>query len=188
MNHGLKPVWAGRDLRLDPFRLPQAVSYATADAHGDVHFTVSERGAVIRRTLPNAHLPVSIALPPRAFAGVAARAVEEDGEITVTLELHHVDPALCVPLLVAHDLNDVAADWKSWACAFTLPMLMIETDGTVTTIDDGSLFASEAKAQCRPARRMPGMKDRRPRLRARRKLKGLGVRCVVNGREIIARR
>ena len=29
MNTGLKPVWAGRNMRLDPFRLPQMVSYAT---------------------------------------------------------------------------------------------------------------------------------------------------------------
>ncbi|WP_246694600.1 DUF6101 family protein, partial [Mesorhizobium sp. M2E.F.Ca.ET.209.01.1.1] len=31
MNTGRKPVWAGRNMRLDPFRLPQVVSYATRD-------------------------------------------------------------------------------------------------------------------------------------------------------------
>ena len=36
MNTRLKPVWAGSDLRLDPFRLPQAVSYAARDDLGDV--------------------------------------------------------------------------------------------------------------------------------------------------------
>ena len=49
MNTGLKPVWAGRNMRLDPFRLPQMVSYATIDDFGDVNFTVERRGVVIRR-------------------------------------------------------------------------------------------------------------------------------------------
>ena len=35
MSTGLKPVWAGRNMRLDPFRLPQVVSYATYDDFGD---------------------------------------------------------------------------------------------------------------------------------------------------------
>ena len=51
MNTGLKPVWAGRNMRLDPFRLPQVVSYATRDDFGDVTFTIDQRGAVIRRIL-----------------------------------------------------------------------------------------------------------------------------------------
>ena len=51
MNTGLKPVWAGRNMRLDPFRLPQMVSYATRDDYGDVTFTIDQRGAVIRRML-----------------------------------------------------------------------------------------------------------------------------------------
>ena len=46
MNTGLKPVWAGRNMRLDPFRLPQVVSYATRDEFGDVTFTIDQRGAV----------------------------------------------------------------------------------------------------------------------------------------------
>ena len=40
MNTRLKPVWAGRNMRLDPFRLPQVVSYATRDDYGDVTFTI----------------------------------------------------------------------------------------------------------------------------------------------------
>ena len=51
MNVGLKPVWAGRNMRLDPFRLPQAVSYATRDDFGDVTFLIDRRGATVRRIL-----------------------------------------------------------------------------------------------------------------------------------------
>ena len=53
--------------------------------------------------------------------------IEDDlGDVTVTLELLHTDAMLCVPLLVAGDLDDVAADWRAWSEALGLPMLMIE--------------------------------------------------------------
>ncbi len=186
MQIGLKPVWAGRDLRLDPFRLPQAVSYATRDSDGDVTFTITDKGAVVRRVLASSGLPVSIALPPRAFAGVAARAMEdEDGNITVTLELLHNDPALCVPLLVAHDLDDIAADWRAWSQAFAIPMLLIERDGSARRLDE-TLGPLEARQAARRPVRLT--KNRRPRFLARRKVGGLGCRAVLDGREIIARR
>ncbi|RWF27791.1 DUF6101 family protein, partial [Mesorhizobium sp.] len=137
MNTGLKPVWAGRNMRLDPFRLPQMVSYATRDDYGDVTFTIDQRGAVIRRMLEMSGLPAIIALPAKAFRGVAARAMEDpDGNVTVTLELLHNDPMLSVPLLVADDLEDVAADWRAWADAYRLPMLLIEADGIARTLEE----------------------------------------------------
>ena len=77
MNTGLKPVWAGRNMRLDPFRLPQVVSYATRDDYGDVTFTIDQRGAVIRRVLEMSGLPATVVLPANAFRGVAARAMED---------------------------------------------------------------------------------------------------------------
>lgn len=186
MNQGLRPVWAGRELRLDPFHFPQVVTYATRDDDNDVTFTVNERGAVIRRILPSSGLPMSIALPANAFVGVTARAVEDEhGHITVTLELMHADPQLSVPLLVAHDLNDVAADWRAWAAAYNLPMMLVEEDGIARPLDDsvGSVGAGH------PHTRRQGHEPRRrrPRFLARRKTGSLGVRMVISGKEIIAR-
>lgn len=186
MNMGLKPVWAGSDMRLDPLRLPQVVTYATTDEQGDVLFTIDKRGAVIKRWLERSRLPVTIALPARAFRGVAARALEDDtGHVTVTLELHHADPQLSVPLLVAHDLDDVAADWRAWAEAYALPMLLVEADGVARTLEDtiGGLKAAPAK----PRRKRASSTPRRPRFLARRKSGNLGLRLVVDGEEIIAR-
>ena len=97
-------------------------------------------------------LPLSIALPKRAFKGVAARAIDHgDGEVTVTLELHHEDPELCVPLLVAHDLADIAADWRSWSEAFRIPMLMVEADGIARPLEEhlGDLRTSALKPRRR---------------------------------------
>lgn len=186
MNTGLKPVWAGRNMRLDPSRLPQMVSYATRDDFGDVTFTIDQRGAVLRRMLDKSGLPVTVALPARAFRGVAARAMEDDlGNVTVTLELLHGDPMLSVPLLVAHDLDDVAADWRAWSEAYGLPMLLVEADGVARTLEE-SLGAAikalppKARRQGRPTNM------RRPRFLMRRKTGDFGLRLVVEGHEIIA--
>lgn len=187
MESGLKPVWAGRPLRLNPFHLPQAVTYAATGDEGDVTFTITERGAVMKRYLSLSSLPISVALPARAFKGVAARAVEdEEGAITVTLELLHSDPQLSVPLLVAHDLEDVAADWRAWAEAYRLPMLLVEVDGVARPLDE---TMGEVKISS-PRERRQGRASyrRRPRFLARRRVGGLGLRLVVEGEEIIARR
>jgi hypothetical protein len=187
MTTGLKPVWAGRNMRLDPFRLPQVVSYATRDQHGDVTFTIDHRGAVIRRTLAMSGVPAIIALPAPVFRGVAARALEDaQGNVTVTLELLHNDPMLSVPLLVADDLYDVAADWRAWADAYRLPMLLIEADGIARTLEE-SLGAAIKALPPQERRKGRASTRRRPRFLARRRTGDLGLRLVVAGEEIIAR-
>jgi hypothetical protein len=186
MNMVSNPVWAGRDMRLDPFRLPQATSYASRDEYGDVSITIDKRGAVMRRVLQKSGLPVVVALPACAFQGVAARAIEDgEGLVTVTLELLHRDPMLSVPLLVAHDLEDVAADWRAWSEAYRLPMLLIEADGIARTLEE-SLSGAQKAAQ-RDRRKRGSSQPRRPRFLARRKKGTLGLRLVIKGEEIIAR-
>lgn len=186
MQTGLKPVWAGRNMRLDPFRLPQVVSYATRDDFGDVTFTVDPRGAIVRRTLRLSGLPATVVLPSNAFRGVAARAMEDgEGNVTVTLELFHNDPMLCVPLLVAHNLDDVAADWRAWAEAYGLPMLLIEADGVARTLEES--LGGVKTAPVRGRRKGRVSLSRRPRFLARRKSGDLGLRLVIAGEEIIAR-
>jgi hypothetical protein len=186
MNTAPRPVWAGRELRLDPFRLPQTVTYATRDDHGDVVFTIDQRGAILRRTLAMSGLPATIVLPAKAFRGIAARAIEDaGGNVTVTLELMHNDPFLSVPLLVAHDLDDVAADWRAWAAAYRLPMLLVEADGIARTLEES--LGAVKKAPPKERRKRSASLPRRPRFLARRKSGRLGLRLVVDGEEIIAR-
>lgn len=187
MTTGLKPVWAGRNMRLDPFRLPQAVSYATRDDFGDVTFTIDQRGVIVRRTLQMCGLPATVMLPSRVFRGVAARAIEDEtGNVTVTLELLHCDALLSVPLLVADNLEDVSADWRAWAEAYRLPMLLIEADGVARTLEE-SLGAAIKALPVRERRKRRVSVLRRPRFLARRKPGDLGLRLVVDGEEIIAR-
>ncbi|KQQ38057.1 hypothetical protein ASG19_02990 [Rhizobium sp. Leaf306] len=186
-NTVLKPVWAGSTLRIDPSRFPQQVTYAMNETSGDVTITIDERGAVLRKILPESGLPLSFALPARAFKGVAARAIDHgDGDVTVTLELHHDDPDLCIPLLVAHDLCDIAADWRSWSDAFRIPMLMVEADGIARPLENhlGDLRTATTK----PRRRHSYFAERRPRFLVRRATGSLGVILKIEGKEIIARR
>ncbi|MBS3648288.1 hypothetical protein KEU06_06565 [Pseudaminobacter sp. 19-2017] len=186
MNTGLKPVWAGRNMRLDPSRLPQVVTYATRDDLGDVTFTIDHRGAVLRRFLDRSQLPVTVALPARAFRGVAARAIEDaEGNVTVTLELLHRDPMLSVPLLVADNLEDIAADWRAWSEAFGLPMLLVESDGVARTLEE-SLGNAIRKLPPQERRHGRATKLRRPRFLMRRRMGDLGLRLIVEGQEIIA--
>lgn len=181
------PLWAGRTMRLDPFCLPQAMSFSDCDEWGEVCFTIDHRGALIRRVLQGSGLPATIALPSRAFQGVAARAIEDDeNNVTVTLELHHADPMLSVPLLVAQDLEDVAADWRAWADAYRLPMLLIESDGVARTLEESLTTATRNAASITRRKGRP-THTRRPRFLARRKVGQLGLRLVIDGEEIIAR-
>jgi hypothetical protein len=186
MSTGLKPVWAGRNMRLDPFRLPQVVSYAARDDFGDVTFTIDQRGAIVKRILQMSGLPATVVLPANAFRGVAARAMEDpDGNVTVTLELLHNDPMLSVPLLVADNLEDVAADWRAWADAFRLPMLLIEADGVARTLEESLGEAIKALPPQDRRKRRTAPKHR-PRFLMRRKPGNLGLRLVIDGAEIIA--
>lgn len=185
-NTVMKPTWAGATLRLDPSRFPHQITYALREAAGDVTITIDERGAILRKVLPSSGLPLSFALPARAFKGVAARAIDHgDGEVTVTLELHHEDPDLCIPLLVAHDLCDIAADWRGWADAFRIPMLMVEADGVARPLEE---HLGDVKARAtQPRRRHSYFAQRRPRFLVRRSTGSLGVAMKISGKEIIAR-
>lgn len=183
----LKPEWASVPIRLDPTAVDRKQSFEMVDGGERVSYRVDRRGAVISRVLEKSGVPMSIALPPRAFKGVAARAMEDaSGEVTVTLELYHEDAKLSVPLLVASDLFDVAADWRGWSDLFGLPMLMVEQDGSVLPLEE-TLGAIRAPGAAPRRRSASAHRARRPRFLARRKPGGLGMRMVISGEEIIAR-
>lgn len=187
MNASLERAWAGRAMRLDPHDLPHAVSYTIRDEYGEVSYSVDKRGAVIRRILEKSELPVTIAIPSSLFRGVAASAREDaQGKVTVTLELHHNDPQLSVPLLVDDDLEDIAADWRAWADAYRLPMLLIEADGVARTLEE-SLGAAVRVQQTKDRRKGSTTTGRRTRFQMRRKAGLAQLRLVIDGREIIAR-
>jgi Family of unknown function (DUF6101) len=177
----LKPHWAAHDMRLDPTRLPQAVSYA-APSNDDVTFTISTRGATLQRRREGIEQALAIALPARAFRGVAARAIEdEDGHVTVTLELLHPDETCSVPLLVAHDLEKVSGDWHRWAELYNLPMLLVEDDGIARTLED-----SLERYQQRHALNGTPEKVRVAPYGVAGRPGSLGIRLVIGGQTVIS--
>ncbi len=101
--------------------------------------------------------------------------------MTVTLELLHDDASLSVPLLVADDLDDIAADWRTWAEAYRLPMLLVEADGIARTLEESADQIRQDQPQER--RRSSATAKRRPRFLARRKVGNLGpqARCRRRG-------
>lgn len=186
MSIGAQPAWAGHEFRLDPDRLPQELSYATRNGNGETTITVNRRGATLTRELAQSGLPLHIALPARAFRGVAVRATETGpDQALVTLELLHEDEELSVPLSVGHDLPAIARDWQAWSELLELPMMMIEMDGVARTLEESAQALVSGDAQ--PRRHHSMFAERRPRFLARRRMGNLGVRLMVRGEEIIAR-
>ncbi len=190
-----KPIWASAELRLDPYALPQKMSYNRAKltlskaprgkaTNTLVEFTLDAKGAVMKRDL-NCGLPISMALPNRAFTGVAARVYEnEDGSNTVTLELLHHDAELSVPLCVCNTVEDAAADWHSWAKKLGLPMLLVDTSGYATVVKAHTGISSLAS---KPRRRRASMLNQRPNFMRRRKMGMIGPVVRIKADEIIAR-
>ena len=102
-------------MRLDPYHLPHTVTFATSNMW-KFSYKIDRNGAVMKRVL---------GWRLAGFYGATAKSVQgrgsthdcsdENGSTIFTLELHHHDPDLCLPVLVADNLDDIAADWHSWS-------------------------------------------------------------------------
>jgi hypothetical protein len=177
-------VFAGssRAFRLDPFTLP----VRCPASHEAPAFVLDRHRAVVRRAM-RAGGAATFAVPVSAYAGVSVRVVPagEDGDIRVFVELMHRDPALTLPLVVADEPEDAAADWLAWGKALNLPLLVVEQDGTVRSPVErmGGLVVSKPG----PRRNRSLFRGRRSRaIRHRRPGRRDGLEQLA-GREIIAR-
>lgn len=167
-------------LRLDPYQPSHRLSV------GNKSWKLDRNGAVVKQTL-SCGLPMTMAVPTRAFKGVAARAIEDpNGVMTVTLELLHHDPSLCVPLLYANDMSDIAADWHSWSRLMKLPMLIVGIEGEATEVQR-TLGEIMVEAPYERRKRITAIKHRSNFLR-RRKAGIVGKIERLSAEEIIARR
>jgi len=183
---GNNPVWEGRSARLDPFSLPVRFTIDGDRQAADQAVYLGSDHAIIKRKIAG-DIPLTVIVPIGMFEGVAAEfGTSDNGEETVVrLFLLHRDRDLRIPLLVDCSLDDIVADWRAWARHLSLPMLMIEADGTVRPLSKklGQLDIED----CTPRRRHAFFADRRPRFLAKRKTGNLHQQAKVPGREIIAR-
>ena len=122
------------------------------------------------------------------FAGVAIRAErlgDNDDSFAISVNLHHNDPELCIPLHVSFDMDDVNARWQSWGRLLGLPLLLPALDGSwrepVQRL--GKLDVNPPVA--RPTR-LP-LKGRKSTMSSIRETGHDGTMPVHNGAEIIAR-
>lgn len=171
---------ASRPIRLDPYQAPHTFE------RGNTKIQLDHGGAVVKKTL-SCGLPLSLAVPARAFKGVAARVVEhQDGAIAVSLELLHHDPALSITVLEADHMDDIAADWHSWSRLMKLPMLIIGEDEIAEPVRRqlGTLIVEAPWAR---RKRITAIK-RRPNFLRRRKAGHVGRIEKISAEELIARR
>lgn len=168
-------------MRLDPYSLPHRFRYDTGidprngRPMGAAAVFLEKHMASICRRLPSG-IPMAMRLPMAAFEGVAVRIVpdrigadgESEGDGMAVVELMHRDPHLSLPLSVARDLAEIAADWKAWARVLGLPMLLVESDGSWREVE--ARIGRVLVAPARPRRARSVMNGRRPRFLARRKM------------------
>ncbi|MCF6320954.1 MAG: DUF6101 family protein [Rhizobiaceae bacterium] len=177
-----KPDWASRPMRLDPYHLPHSVSLKRSKRFS---YKIDRQGAVLKREL-KCGLGVSMALPQKAFKGVAARTIaDKDGKTIYTLELHHHDADMCLPVLVADNLDDIAADWHAWSRLMRLPMLLVDEQNMARPVRN-QLGAIMVEAPIMRRKRITMVKHRSWFLR-RRKTGRIGVVEKLSAAEIIAR-
>lgn len=179
---------SSRAFRLDPFTLP--VRYAATLGSGARRAEatiVLDRDEVVVRRVSLIGAPLTYRMPLKTFDGVAVRMIPigHAGDIEVIVELMHRDPALSLPLMIADDPADVAADWQAWGRTLGLPLLVVGQDGTITTPVDhiGAVTLQMPK----PRRRHSFFANRRPRFLTRRKPGHAGTAEILVGREITAR-
>jgi hypothetical protein len=176
---------SSRRYRLDPFALPVRHS-AAIDIAGGAAFVLDRHHAVVKRPLLIG-TALTLTVPITAYSGVAVRMSDPsgDGLVRVFVELLHRDPALTLPLVIADEPEDVAADWQAWGRALNLPLLVIGQDGSIHAplARIGGVMVAGSK----PRRRRSFHARRRPRFLMRRKTVRFDLGEQVVGREIIAR-
>lgn len=133
---GLAARWSVHPLDVDPFQLPARFVLAVCDTSGRLPeardlISISRDEVAVERDIPGRSTSREI-LRTEAFSGVAVRMAvrEDDGRrFAISVNLHHDDPRLCIPLHVSFAMDDAGARWQSWARALRLPLLLPAADG-----------------------------------------------------------
>jgi Family of unknown function (DUF6101) len=176
-----------RNNRLDPVALPLRYTAGVGDdARRQATIFLDHDRAIIKSRSPIG-VPLTICLPVSTFQGVAVhmKSGETGDAIEVTIELWHRDPALRLPLVVAHDPWEIVDDWQAWSHTLGLPLLLVDQDGSVVAVE--SPDETIAQIAPRPRRHASMLAGRRPRFLTRRKRGWAGLDQRLSGHEMIAR-
>ncbi len=191
-SQGLAARWQPVPLDVNPFQLPVrfnlSVESSTGTALTDWDHVIIRQGSItVERHVPG----VGYCREEHAietFSGVAIRIDTTDGSpdgFAVSVNLHHDDPELCIPLHMAFDMNDASAHWQSWSRILGLPLLLAASDGSWREPFErlGKLAVNDAYA------RHPRLclQNRRSLVSSTRSKAAGHNRPTVHSREIIAR-
>lgn len=135
-SQGLAARWQPVPLDVNPFQLPARFNLSVESSTGATltdwdHIIVRQGSITIERDVPG----VGYCREEHAietFSGVAIRIDTTDSSpegFVVSVNLHHDDPELCIPLHMAFDMNDASAHWQSWSRILGLPLLLAASDG-----------------------------------------------------------
>jgi len=179
---------SGAGWRVDPFALPGRFTAAPGGVIASI--VLHRHQVVIERSVAGVAMAHTVAV--RAYEGIvvrfeAYRGPGADDGFRAIVELRHTDPRLTVPVAIASEPADIAADWQAFARQLGLPMLLERADGRLEPAlrQTGQLVVAETK----PRRRHSFFADRRPRFLVRRKVGRTGGPSErLTGRELIARR
>ncbi|MEC9367162.1 MAG: DUF6101 family protein [Pseudomonadota bacterium] len=189
---GLAARWLARPLDIDPYQLPARFDLPVQSAPDRARrpldrIEINPQSVAVERESA-AGAAIRHQLPLAAFAGVAIR-MEPMGEgsenFAVSINLHHDDPDLCIPLHVAYDLNDANARWQSWGRTLGLPLLLPALDGGWHEPLDRLGKVKVSRPCTRPPRKV--LAPRRSCLSSVREVGDLRATVRVGGAEIIAR-
>ncbi|GGE91790.1 hypothetical protein GCM10007285_19220 [Stappia taiwanensis] len=183
---------SGRPSRLDPAQMPHRFAargepLRTGAEAPSVDVYIDRDMVIVKRRL--AGLPLTLVQPVSMFLGVFAEVLPGalPGGLKVRIGLKHRDPALSIELATSDSIEGVADDWCAWGRALSLPLLMVEPDGSCQ--DLGAATGDLAGRAPLPRRRVAALTGHRPRFLVRRKPgSGANLLRVHRGeREIIAR-
>lgn len=122
--------------RPDPDQLPARYRVRLGDEDDEGFAVVLHRErAIIRRRI--AGLPMTMAVPIASFRGIAVWIGDELEAMEFSLA--HDDPALSVPLGQVADVDEAARTWKRWAEVLSLPLVVLEPDGSLRPVDRGEV-------------------------------------------------
>lgn len=190
---GLAARWPVRPIDINPFRLPAQFSLPVKSVSGRLlraRDTIQIDAAMIaveREVLGARAIRKQVAL--EEFSGVAIRAElvgDDEDKVVVSVNLHHEDPELCIPLHMAYDMIDVTARWQSWGRALRLPLLVPDLDGGWREVTKrmGKLIIGTSH----PREPRKSLTARRSYMSALRETGSPREQARVSGAEIIARR
>jgi hypothetical protein len=162
MRSGGCPAGSSRVQRLDPFALP--VRFAASDAAADERvrdIELHRERVVVRRSVAGVRMAVN--LPLTAFSGVGLEVRTNEASAHCAVVLAHKDPGLVLPLFLSREADDAMAEWKSWAAALGLPLLLHDED--IGWRDAFARMGRVRISETRPRRRRRNaLKQRRPSL------------------------